>query len=41
MTLLFDSAILTQADWQNMTDSLPGKRGKEEEEMLGTELLVH
>lgn len=37
---MFDSAILTQADWQNMTDSLPGKRGKEEEEMLGTELLV-
>lgn len=29
---MFDSAILTQADWQNMTDSLPGKRGKEEEE---------
>lgn len=36
-TLLSESGIIAEADWQNMTDSFPGKRGKKRGEMLGTE----
>lgn len=37
---LSESGVVAEADWQNMTDSFPGKRKKKKVVMLGTKRVV-